>query len=84
MDFCGAASAAAGAGGACVAVSVSGVFAVAVSDNCSVRFLSSELVFLFVLFCLFVFMVFFFDLCCSVSDSRPSPTKRAEQGGPWE
>jgi hypothetical protein len=25
---------------------------------------------------LLVFMVFFFDLCCSVSDSRPSPNRR--------
>src|SRR5207237_464341 len=37
---------------------VSGAFAVSVSANCSVRFLSSDPVLLFVLFCLLVFMVF--------------------------
>ena len=35
-------------------------------------------------FCLLAFMVFFCFYCCSASDCRPSPTKRAEQGGPWE
>src|SRR5690349_16341598 len=68
-----------------------GVFAVSVSDNCSVRFRSPEpllpsacaaAVFLFVLFCLLVFMVFFFDLCCSVSDSRPSPPEARASGRP--
>ena len=56
---------------------ISDVFADAgsISDNCSVQFRSSELFLLFVLFCLLVFMVLFFDLCCSVSDSSPSPPK---------
>ena len=52
--------------------------------NCSDRLWSSDLFFFSVLFCLFVFMVFFFVLCCSASVSRSSPKKPAYQGGRWE